>query len=88
MLNAKAFAHAATLVTAVFYLVCLLISYVASDLVFSIAESWLHSISLESLKVATTISLGTAVLGLISISLLTWITTYATIWLYNYFAKR
>ena len=83
MLNAKAFANAVTAVTAVFYILCLLISYVAPDLLFGIAQSWVHSLSLESLQVKTAISMGSAIWGLITISAMTWVTTYAAIWLYN-----
>lgn len=88
MLNAKAFANAGTTITVIFYIVCWLLSSIAPDLIFSISESWLHSINIESLKATTTMSFGTVVFGLISISLLTWITTYATIWLYNKWAKK
>lgn len=88
MLNAKAFAHAATVVTAVFYVACLVLSYAASDLIFSIGNSWLHSVNLESIKSTKAITIETALLGLITISLLTWVTTYATITLYNKWAKK
>lgn len=88
MLNAKAFSNAATTITVVFYTACWLLSSVAPDLIFSISESWLHSINIESLKATTIMSFGTAVFGLVSISFLTWITTYATIWLYNRWVKK
>jgi len=42
-----------------------------------------HSLSLESLQVKTAISMGSAIWGLITISAMTWVTTYAAIWLYN-----
>ncbi len=83
MLNAKAFANAATAVTAVFYVVCLLVSYAAPDFVRSIASSWMHSISLEGLKANTGLNLVGAVWGLVTISVITWVTSYAVIWLYN-----
>lgn len=83
MLNAKAFANAVTVVTAVFYILCLLVSYVAPDLLFGVAESWVHSLNLESLKAETVISMGSAIWGLITISAVTWATTYITIALYN-----
>ncbi len=88
MLNPKAFAHALTVVTAVFYVVCWLVSYVAPDFVFGIATSWFHTVNLESVKATTQMDLVTALWGLVSISVLTWVTTYASIWLYNYWAKK
>lgn len=88
MLNAKAFANATMTVTAVFYLACLLLSYVASDLLFSIISSWIHSLNIESLQAETSISVTSAVLGFISITVFTWVTTYATIMLYNSFSNK
>lgn len=88
MLNAKAFSNAVTLVTAVFYIACWALSTLAPDLIFNIATSWTHSLNLESLKATTTMSLGSVIFGLITISVLTWVTTYAIIWLYNLWAKK
>lgn len=88
MLNAKAFANATTVVTAAFYVVCWILSAITPSFVFSMAESWMHSINLSSLKSAAPMPMGTVILGLISLSVLTWITIYATIWLYNQWAKK
>ncbi len=86
MLNSMAFANAATVVTAVFYLVFILFSYLAPDLAFGVSKSWLHSMNLHSLKAESLIPIEKAVLGLVSLCLLTWVTVYATIWLYNLWA--
>jgi len=83
MLSAKTFANATTTIMVVFYIACWLISTLAPDLIFGIANAWMHSINIESLKATSAISFGTVLWGLISIGLLTWITTYATIRLYN-----
>ncbi len=88
MLNAKAFANAVTAVAAIFYIACWLLSLLAPDLIFSISQSWLHTINLEGLKTTAAMSFGTAILGLISLSLLAWVTTYVTIWLYNKWAGK
>lgn len=88
MLNAKAFANAATAVTAVFYAVCAALSYFAPDLIFSIGRSWMHTVNLESVKAPFNPSIGTLVWGLVTLSVVTWITTYATIALYNNWAKK
>lgn len=87
MLNAKAFANAMTIVTAVFYVACIMLSYVAPDILFSTAQSWTHSLNLSVLKTNNQISLTSTLWGLLTINLLTWTTTYATIWLYNKLAK-
>ncbi|MBI2600075.1 hypothetical protein HYW43_04140 [Candidatus Daviesbacteria bacterium] len=87
MLNAKAFAHAATVVIAVFYVACVALSLLAPDVLFGIGRSWMHSINLESVKAVNPPDLGSIFLGFITISGLTWITTFITIWLYNRWAK-
>lgn len=88
MLNPAAFAHAATAVTAIFYVGCLILSALAPDVVYSISQSWFHTVSLDSLQNRSAMSLDKIILGLVSISALTWVTTYVTIWLYNYRAKK
>lgn len=87
MLNATAFAHAATLVTAIFYVICVVLSYAAPDILFGIGKSWMHSINLESVKATSAPDMVTIIWGLITISAVTWVTTYAVIWLYNRWAK-
>lgn len=88
MLNTKAFANAATVVMAVFYVICAVLSYLAPDLIFSISRSWMHTINIESIKSTFTPDVGTLAWGLLSLAVVTWITTYGTIWLYNRLAKK
>ncbi len=87
MLNEKAFANATTVIMAVFYIVCVLLSYLAPDLIFSLAKSWMHTVSMESIKTTFSPDLGSLVYGFISATGLTWITTYVTIVLYNRWAR-
>lgn len=87
MLNVKAFANAAAVVMAVWVVACALLSYIAPDLLFSIAKSWTHNINLELVRATVSPSLGSVFLGLISATGLTWVTTYATITLYNRLAR-
>jgi len=87
MLNAKAFANATAVITAVWVLGCLVLSLIIPDLLFSIAQSWMHTINLSVVKTAFNFDLGSVILGLITAVGLTWITTYATIWLYNRLSK-
>ena len=87
MLNAKAFANAATAVTAIFYVICAALSYFASDLIFNIAKSWMHSVNIESIKATFNPGFGSLFWGLVTLSVITWVTTYATIALYNKWAK-
>ncbi len=86
MLNATALANAITAVTAVFYLVCLALSTAAPDVLFGVANAWAHSINLEAIETTERTAVGTAIIGLVTISALAWVTTYATVWLYNRWA--
>lgn len=87
MLNAKAFANATSVVMAVFYIACVVLSYISSDLLFSLAQSWIHTLNLEVARVAFMPELGSMLFGLVTAVGLTWVTTYGTIWLYNKWAK-
>ena len=87
MLNAKAFANASTLVLLAAYVVCRVVSLVAPDFLFSIAKSWFHTISVDSLRGISPMDLGTFLFGGIALAVLVWVTTYATITLYNRWAK-
>lgn len=87
MLKPVAFANAVTAVTVVFYVVCLLLSIAAPDVLFGIAKSWMHTVNLDSVRTTAALSLDTFLLGLVSLSLITWVTTYATILLYNRWSK-
>lgn len=46
-----------------------------------------HTLNLESVRSSGAMPLGTAVYGLVSISAITWVTTYVMIGLYNRWAK-
>lgn len=87
MIKSIPLANAATVITAVFYIVCALLSSVAPDVLVGIANSWIHSLNLEPLRAAEELSMGTLVMGLVTLSALTWITTYVMIELYNHWAK-
>lgn len=87
MLNAQAFANAASAVMAIWVVACAALSYIAPDLLFSIAQSWMHTINLESVKATFTPNLGSMLFGFVTAVGLTWVTTYATIALYNKWAK-
>lgn len=87
MLNSKAFANAAAVVMVIWVVSCALLSFVAPDLLFAIAQSWMHTINLDLVKATFSPNLGSIVLGLVSAVALTWVTTYALVELYNRWAK-
>ncbi|MBI3103448.1 hypothetical protein HYZ05_00750 [Candidatus Daviesbacteria bacterium] len=87
MLNVTAFANAASAVMVVFYIACALLSYVAPDLLFGLARSWMHTVNLEAVKATFVPDLGLLLYGFITAVALTWVTAYAVVWLYNRWAK-
>ncbi len=87
MLNAKVFANAAAAVMGVWVLVCALLSYLAPDLLFSVAQSWMHTINLETVKSTFSPDLGLMIVGFVTAVGLTWITTFGVISLYNKWTK-
>lgn len=88
MIYAKALAHGATSVMVAGYVVCLALSYVAPQVLFTLANSWVHVLNLEAIQATVAVSLGTVLWGLVSISILTWVWAYATAVAYNYFARN
>ena len=87
MLNAKAFANAATVVSIGVYIVCRVISLVAPDFLFGIARSWFHTFSMDSLKGVAPMDIGTFLFGGVNLAVLAWVTTYVMIVLYNRWEK-
>lgn len=87
MLNAKAFANAASAMMAIWVVACAVLSYIAPDLLFVIAASWMHNISLESVRIPVSLDLGSLLLGFVTAVGLTWITAFGLIFLYNKWTK-
>lgn len=87
MLKEKEFANAVTVVSLGVYVVCRVLSLIAPDLLFSVGTSWFHTFSLGSVKTVAPMDLGTFIFGAVSLAVLVWVTTYATIALYNRWAK-
>jgi hypothetical protein len=76
-------ASAAAIVAAVAYVVCLVISLVAPDLLLAIFQTWAHSISVASLQTTPSFQAGPALVGLLTWSGFVWLTTAGTAALYN-----
>lgn len=87
MIKSVPFANAVTIVTAIFYVVCVTLSYIAPDFIMGITQSWIHTLNLEVLKANVNLSLVQVIYGLVTLSVVTWVTTYASIELYNRLAK-
>ena len=87
MLKTTAFANAAAVVTGVIYIVCLVLTWVAPDLLLSLSNSWVHALNLESLRSGKEIGIGTVVWGLATSTAFSWTVGYAFAYFYNKFSK-
>lgn len=68
MLNAKAFANAASAVMAVWVIFCAVLSYIAPDLLFVVAQSWTHNMNLDAVRAPFNPNIGFLLLGLVTAS--------------------
>ncbi len=81
------FANAVTVVAAVSYLLCLALSYLLPDILFLIAQGWVHTFNLEPVRATTPIPLALTLLTGVVFAALTWVASYAVASLYNAWAK-
>lgn len=88
MLKSIPFANAVTVVTVVVFIICVLLAYFAPNFLYGIANSWFHGFNLQSVRTATPPPVNSVIYGLITMAVLTWVTTYVTIELYNRWAKK
>lgn len=86
-LNSLALANAATLVTAVVYVACRLAVGLLPDLTLAVAQSWFHGLDLSKVS-GENLGFGAFVIGLLSLSGLTWIVGYLFAETYNKSVKN
>lgn len=87
MLKSVAFANAVAIMSAVFFIICVVLSYVLPGLTSVLVQSWFHNLGLAQVK-PIQLSFNSFVLGFISFTVVSWVTTYFTIELYNQLAKN
>ena len=88
MLQPTAFAHATTIVMAAIYVICRIFVGIMPDTMFSLMQTWVHTVNFESLKMTGTLPMGSFIWGLVVLTILTWLITFATISLYNSFVGK
>lgn len=89
MLNEKALANAAALVTLLTSAVCLIILAVAPDLLFSFFELVTHGVDLTPLRPSVVnISFVDALWGTVLLTAFMWLTLYVFGYLYNLLRKK
>lgn len=87
MVKPIALANASTVVALGIYVVCRVISLIAPDFLFGVAQSWFHTFSTESVKTVTPMDIGTFIFGAVTLSVLVWVAVYTGATLYNKWAK-
>lgn len=81
-------ANSATIVVVVLSLICWVFVTVLPDFSFWIANSWFHMINLDIVQASQPVGFETAILGVISLGIVTWIAFYAFAEIYNRFTKK
>ena len=80
------FANALAIVSDAVSLVCALLVWVARDFVFGLASGWVHGTDLAALPVATP-TLSGVLVGLVTLTVVSWVVGYSFAWTYNKLAK-
>lgn len=87
MLNSKAFAQAVAVVTGIVFVVCRLLTALVPQFVFTIGQSWFHTINLSSVVAGTSMTFSMFIVGLVSSVVLSWLVGYGVAELYNRWEK-
>ena len=87
MLKPIAFANSFTVVGLGAYVVCRALTLIAPDLLFSIGQSWFHTLNLSLVKAVIPMDIGTFLYGAVTLGIFVWITSYAFAKIYNSFSK-
>lgn len=88
MIRPGVLANAVATVVAVGYVLCRLIAAVAPRFVFSVGQSWFHTVNLEPIRVTSPMSPAMFVLGLVTSVIVSWIGVYATALLYGHWTAE
>ncbi len=86
LFNPKVFANALTSVIAAIYIICFVLSFIAPDFVTGLGQSWVHVINLRLIKDTSAVNAADGIIGLVSLSLTTWVVGFSFAWLYNYWS--
>ena len=69
------------------YILCRLVAAIASDFLFSVGQSWLHTVNLAPLRTTSPMPAGMFVLGLVTSVVVSWVGAYTTAELYRRWAS-
>lgn len=85
--NPKATANALATVAGGLYLICAIWTLVSRDSFIGVIGTWAHGVDLNALP-AKTPDFGTLIIGFITFVIASWLTGYAFVYAFNYFAKK
>ncbi len=85
--NPIAIANALATTIAIIFVACRVLVGIFPDLMFTVAQSWLHGVELVQ-KSSWDLSMQSFVLGLVSASVSAWLVGYLFASISNYFAKK
>lgn len=88
MLKSQPFATAIATVVGVAYVLCRIVAALAPQFLFRVAQSWFHTVNLDSSLARGSMSFSMFLFGLISSVVLSWVAAYAVAELYNRWAKE
>lgn len=86
-LNKLAFANALAATTAIIDVLCALAIALAPDLAMSVAQSWFHGLDLSRIS-SWNVTVGSFVLGLVTLTALAWGAGYSFAAAYNVFGVK
>ena len=81
-------AHTLAMVTAAFYLVCVLLISRAPGVYFPMMRSWIHGIDFPQSMMRQALPFGVWIYGLITMTGVAWVTGYAFGAIYNAFGEK
>lgn len=87
-MKSVALAHSLAIMTAVLYLLCVVLFAISPDLYLALLAPWFHGIDLRQLVAPALPGLDQVIFGLVSMVAVVWLVTYATVELYKKLAKR
>lgn len=88
MIQSTVLAKAVATVAGAVYILCRLLAAATPNLLFSVGQSWFHTINLESVRAARPMPMGTFILGLVTSVVFSGVAAYAVAELYNKWEKK
>jgi hypothetical protein len=86
MIKPIVLANAVATVVGAGYIVCRLVAAIAADFLFSVGQSWLHTVNLAPLRTTSPMPVGMFILGLVTSVVVSWVAAYASAELYRRWA--